>query len=58
MRADLEMLLRQALLAGFLASLEPGKLEGLVADVARREMTLYQALQELGIPLEGSDREP
>ena len=57
-RAELEMLLRQALLASFLAGLEPGKLDGLVAHVARREMTLYQALQELGIPLEGSDREP
>jgi LAO/AO transport system kinase len=57
-RAELEMLLRQALLARFMASLEPGKLDGLVVRVSERELTPYQALQELGISLEGSDREP
>jgi len=56
-RAELEMLLRQALLARFLAGLEPGKLDGLVVRVSGRELTPYQALQELGISLEGSDGE-
>ena len=56
-RAELEMLLRRALLADFEAGLEPGKLDSLVARIALREMTTYQALQELGIVFGRSDRE-
>jgi LAO/AO transport system kinase len=55
-RAELEMLLRHALFARFLAGLEPGRLDGLVVRVSGRELTPYQALQELGVSPEGSDR--
>ncbi|MBN1640598.1 MAG: methylmalonyl Co-A mutase-associated GTPase MeaB [Anaerolineae bacterium] len=48
-RARLEDLLAQTLLERFLADLPSGAIDGVVARLSSRELSLYEALEELGL---------